>query len=59
MNFICAASIWPVLGLKLAADEPLVCTLMLEAGLASGVHLQLAQQLPNHQGLAEHGMARL
>ena len=48
MKYICAASIWPVLGPKLAVDEPLVCTLVLEAGLAGGLHLQLAQKLPNH-----------
>ena len=51
MQCICAASIWPVLGLKLAVDEPLVCTVMLEAGLASGLHLQLAQKLPNYVGI--------
>ena len=48
MKFICAALIWPVLGLKLAVDEPLVYTMMLEAGLAGRLHLQLAQKLPNH-----------
>ena len=48
MMNICAALIWPVLGLKLAVDEPLVCTMMLKAGLASGLHLQLAQELPDY-----------
>ena len=48
MEHICAASIWPVLDLKLAVDEPLVCTMMLEAGPASGLHLQLAQKLSSY-----------